>query len=645
MIAAILYKCYYSLIIIKKLFNSYSVIRILFLFLLMAGSVTARTQRSVTELDSMIRWVDRYPADDSLKIATLHKISYSLSERDVEKSFAYYERVSYLSDSLHFLYGKSLAAINLGILLSSAGNLESSTEAFMHAADLADSCGALRLKAIALNNIGENFLSLKDFNKCRNYAQQAIVFNKSLIAANKPFKSWRGVAINYELLHRCNFEQGLYAEARNMLDMGMPFARMADENYIYAPFYLGYGKLKAVSNHRDSAEYFFDKAIGYARGDSDLRNEFQVYLAKAVYLKSLPVEEKAGLLSKALHLAVQTQFSEGQAQAAEQLSSLYDRLGRKDSALYYFRMYRSVTDSLFSEKNRRNTIVNESEWVIKRKELENDNLKQIAEVQKKQIAFKNILLFFIGFGFFLSLLLAFLIYKSIRSKKLKEELAYKQKIAETEMQALRAQMNPHFFFNSLNSIENFIMQNERKLASDYLNKFARFIRSVLDSSSQELIEINKDLESLQLYIDLEQLRYNYKFTYFCDVDPVLLSGEYHVPSLLVQPFLENAIIHGIGPSDRNDLKIVLKISLSGSLIRYMIEDNGIGREQSRAYKDLNKPFYKSVGMEITRERINIFNQDPTTTNSVQITDLYDSQQRPAGTRVEFALKIATYATA
>jgi hypothetical protein len=420
---------------------------------------------------------------------------------------------------------------------------------------------------------------------------------------------------------------------------------MADENYIYAPFYLGYGKLKAVSNHRDSAEYFFEKAIGYARGDSDLRNEFQVYLAKAVYLKSLPVEEKAGLLSNALHLAVQTQFSEGQAQAAEQLSSLYDRLGRKDSALYYFRMYRSVTDSLFSEKNRRNTIVNESEWVIKRKELENDNLKQIAEVQKKQIAFKNILLFFIGFGFFLSLLLAFLIYKSIRSKKLKEELAYKQKIAETEMQALRAQMNPHFFFNSLNSIENFIMQNERKLASDYLNKFARFIRSVLDSSSQELIEINKDLESLQLYIDLEQLRYNYKFTYFCDVDPVLLSGEYHVPSLLVQPFLENAIIHGIGPSDRNDLKIVLKISLSGSLIRYMIEDNGIGREQSRAYKDLNKPFYKSVGMEITRERINIFNQDPTTTNSVQITDLYDSQQRPAGTRVEFALKIATYATA
>jgi LytS/YehU family sensor histidine kinase len=205
-------------------------------------------------------------------------------------------------------------------------------------------------------------------------------------------------------------------------------------------------------------------------------------------------------------------------------------------------------------------------------------------------------------------------------------------------------MNPHFFFNSLNSIENFIMRNEKKLASDYLNKFARFIRSVLDSSYQELIEVDKDIESLQLYIDLELLRHNYKFSYCCEVDPALLSGEYHVPSLLVQPFLENAIIHGIGPSDRTDLRILLNISLGDGMIHYTIEDNGIGRAQSGAYKDLNRPFYKSVGMKITQERINIFNQNPTNANSVKIVDLYDEQQRPAGTRIEFAIKIVNYAS-
>ena len=212
------------------------------------------------------------------------------------------------------------------------------------------------------------------------------------------------------------------------------------------------------------------------------------------------------------------------------------------------------------------------------------------------------------------------------------------------MQALQAQMNPHFFFNSLNSIENFIMQNEKKLASDYLNKFARFIRSILDSSNNDLIEMNKDLESLQLYIDLEQLRFNNKFRYFCHVDPQLLQGEYHVPALLVQPFLENAINHGIGPSERTDLKICLKVKLINNMIHYIIEDNGIGRDQSKVYNQLNKPFHKSVGMKLTQDRINIFNQQDGSSESVKIIDLFDEDHHPAGTRIEFALKVVTHAS-
>ncbi|HEY4156095.1 MAG TPA: histidine kinase [Puia sp.] len=610
-------------------------LRVLLVCLFLTGSHWLPAQSAY--VDSMIRWAESHPRTDSQKIRTLHRISYMLSETDVNRSFAYYEQVSSLSDSLHFIFGKALASINLGILLSSAGNFESSTKAFFNAIDLADSCAATRVKAVALNNIGENFFSLREYNKCRSYARQAIDINTRV-------RAWRGVAINYELMQRCDFEQGRYSDARENLDKGMPYARLANENYIYSPFYLGYGKLKAVSNQKDSAGFFFDKAITSARQDADLRNEYQVYLAKAKYQKFLPVRNKIELLSKALGLANQTHFEEGRAKAAQELSSMYDNLNREDSSLFYYRMYRSATDSLFSEKNRRNMIVNESEWVVKRKELENSNLKELAAVQKKQIAFKNILLFFIGMGFVLTLLVAFLIYKSIQSKKLKEELAYKQKIAETEMQALRAQMNPHFFFNSLNSIENFIMQNEKKLASDYLNKFARFIRSILDSSYSELIEIKKDVESLQLYIDLERLRYNDKFRFCCRVDPLLIDGEYHVPSLLVQPFLENAIIHGIGPSDRNDLKLTLLIRLKDSGIQYVIEDNGIGREQSRAYKDLNKPFHKSVGMKITQDRINIFNEDAPAADSVKIIDLYDDQQRPSGTRIEFTIKLVSYAS-
>ncbi len=463
------------------------------LFFLFIISVTAGTGNAQTfNVDSLISWVEAHPKNDSTRIHMMHRISYLLSETDVNKSFAYYELVTKLSDSLNFTYGKALASINLGILLSSAGNFESSTKAFFNAVDLAKSCGARRVEAVALNNIGENFASLKDFDKCRQYALQAIEINSAI-------KAWRGVALNYELLNRCDLEQGLYNDAKMNLDAGMPYALQTKENYVLSQFYVGYGKLHAIHNRNDSANYYFNKAVSSARESGDIRNEFQAYLAEAKYMNHIPGSEKTALLTKALQLAEQTHFAEGRAKAAEQLSSVYDQLKNKDSSLFFYRMYRSVRDSLFSENNRRNVIVNESEWTIKKKELENSSLKELTNSQKRQIAFKDILLFLTGIGFMLGIFIVFLLYKSFQAKKLKDESQYKQKIAETEMQALQAQMNPHFFFNSLNSIENFIMQNEKKLASDYLNKFARFIRSILDSSNTDLIDLSKDIESLQLY--------------------------------------------------------------------------------------------------------------------------------------------------
>lgn len=605
----------------------------IFSFSLTAGSVFSQA----FNVDSLILWVNTHPQNDSTKIHKMHRISYLLSETDVEKSFAYYERVSSLSDSLHFTFGKALASTNLGILLSSAGNFESSTKAFFIAIDLAKACGARRVEAVALNNTGENFASLKDFNKCREYAEQAIVINREI-------NSLRGVALNYELLFRCDLEQGFYGSAKRNLNAGMPFALQTKENYVLSQFYCGYGKLAAIHNRYDSASYFFNKAVGDAKESGDTRNEYQAYLAEAKYMKRLPAHERTALLTRALQLAEKTHFAEGRAKALEQLSSVYDELNNKDSSMFFYRIYRSVRDSLFSENNLRNTMLNESEWTIKRKELENNNLKQLTTVQKRQIAFKNILLLLICLGFLLTLFVAFLLYKSFQARKIKNESQYKQKIAETEMQALRAQMNPHFFFNSLNSIENFIMQNEKKLASDYLNKFARFIRSILDSSNTDLIELNKDIESLQLYIDLEQLRFNNKFKYCCQVDPILLEGEYHVPALLVHPFLENAINHGIGPSERQDLKICLRVKLTDNIIHYIIEDNGIGREQSSVYNQLNKPLHKSVGMKLTQDRIHIFNQNTHPSSDVKIIDLFDEENKPAGTRIEFALKVEAHAS-
>jgi hypothetical protein len=584
-------------------------------------------------VDSLVGWVNRHPKIDSQYIQTLHRISYRLSEKDVNRSFYYYGKVSALSDSLNFTFGKSLAQINLGILLYNSGNFDASNNAFFKAIDYAEACGALRLKAISLNNAGDNFKTLRNFEKCRQYTKEAIDINTQL-------KAWRGVAINYELLNECDLNEKLYKDAKKNLVKGMPFALLANESYILSQFYVGFGKLHAIDNHIDSALFYFRKAMDQAMLQRDLRNEYQVYLAEAQYLKNLTPDRKIILLDSALSIATRTQYFEGISNAAEQLSLAYDEKKDKDSSLIFYRVYRTAFDSLFSENNRRNVIINESEWVVRRKEIENRHLQELSQLQKREIVFKNALLLSALILLFLTIVTAFFINKSIQSKKKRTELAFKQKIAESQIQSLRAQMNPHFIFNCLNSIENFMMQNEKRKASDYLHKFALLIRTILESSRNDLTTVSLDMEALQLYIDLEQMRFNNKFCYEKNIDPQLLRGDYNVPSLVIQPFVENAIVHGIAHSDKTDLKLTVSATLENDFIKYVIEDNGIGRSQSEDYNKLNKLHHKSVGLKITEDRIRLFNQQQPFNEYIKIIDLYNSENRTCGTRVEVKIKAA-----
>jgi ligand-binding sensor domain-containing protein len=237
-----------------------------------------------------------------------------------------------------------------------------------------------------------------------------------------------------------------------------------------------------------------------------------------------------------------------------------------------------------------------------------------------------------------SVLVFFLV--SYRIRIVRKEGAFRQKIAEIEMTALRAQMNPHFIFNSLNSIENFIMQNEKRLASDYLNKFARLIRMILENSRSQAVPLSQDMEAMQLYVDLEKIRFNNKFWYMADIDRILLEGDYKVAPLLIQPFVENAIIHGLAPSEKEGLYLRITARLDNDYIHYIIEDNGIGRSESIAYAGKNKSSHRSLGLQISRERIDIINRQQHTESMLEIADLHDDRGNPAGTRVLLTIKPA-----
>jgi Histidine kinase/7TMR-DISM extracellular 2 len=209
--------------------------------------------------------------------------------------------------------------------------------------------------------------------------------------------------------------------------------------------------------------------------------------------------------------------------------------------------------------------------------------------------------------------------------------ALKQQIAETEIIALKAQMNPHFMFNCLNSIDSFIQTNDKYHASMYLNSFSRLLRNVLESSKSNTVPIAKDIETLKLYIELEELRHENKFKTEYTIDDSIYEEDMKVPPLIIQPFVENAIIHGLINKDTPTglLRIVIEKVTKG--IRYTISDNGIGRIAS---SKINQNYKSHYGTQLSYDRVKLFNKEETA--SVIIEDLYTNQQ-PAGTKVTVTL--------
>jgi CheY-like chemotaxis protein len=217
-----------------------------------------------------------------------------------------------------------------------------------------------------------------------------------------------------------------------------------------------------------------------------------------------------------------------------------------------------------------------------------------------------------------------------------ENLILKQKASELEMQVLRAQMNPHFIFNCLSSINRFILKNESETASDYLTKFSRLIRMVLNNSNKNLIILEDELEMLRLYLDLEKLRFKNSFDYSITFHNNFDAASIFIPPLLLQPFAENAIWHGLIHKEGQGV-LEIAFELDNNMLICYITDNGIGRKKAEALKSKSAEKQKSMGMQITADRLALLNKDvEQTTFSVE--DLVDAEGRAAGTKVTLKIR-------
>jgi LytS/YehU family sensor histidine kinase len=197
---------------------------------------------------------------------------------------------------------------------------------------------------------------------------------------------------------------------------------------------------------------------------------------------------------------------------------------------------------------------------------------------------------------------------------------------------LRAQMNPHFIFNSINSIQHFITTNDKVSALKFLTKFSTLLRQVLETSTTVNVLLAEEIRLLELYIQLEALRFDGAFSYTISIDENLAVDEYEVPILLVQPFVENAILHGLLTKPGNK-HLSIRFMESGQRIRCVVEDNGIGREAAAQEKIRRGLTQTSRGLSVTEQRLALLEKNLDYKTLVQFEDLKDESGNPAGTRV------------
>ncbi len=513
----------------------------------------------------------------------------------------------------------------LGVSYSKMDAIKSSLTYFQEALALArkvenSSRSIKRSINVSLNGLG-------NINrKLGQYALAIEKFSESLKLEEK-LGNKLGLAKNYQNIGECYEALKKLEEALENYQISLAYNNQIDSekgkiicNYSIAHVYVHQGK-------NEEAEVILEATLKNAKqhGDQKIISEILWNFGDAL-LEQKKYNEADIRLKEALKIAQKYNLPEQIIDASKSLSKLWERQGDYKKTFQYYQQAKAL-------ENKKNNTFNLSyvNDLTLRYEAEKsaDKLQVLStenELNKTKLR-KNKTSLLIG-GFALALL-AGIFYILYRQYQLKND----KKLLTLEQTMLRSQMNPHFLFNSLNSIKLYIINNEKKNAVHYLNKFSKLIRKILEASSLKEISLAEELETVELYMNIENIRFSNEINFNVSIDDDIDVNLVKIPSLILQPFLENALWHGLS-SKEGEKKIDLTVSKGNdNFIDISITDNGVGREASEIIKKRKVLKRKSVGIEITKERLANFSKDFLNTFDVNIIDLYDTENNPTGTQI------------
>jgi len=315
------------------------------------------------------------------------------------------------------------------------------------------------------------------------------------------------------------------------------------------------------------------------------------------------------------------------------MSMMYESLDNFKQAYYNLLKHKQFSDSLDKQRYDRG--------------LSEARTRYEAEKAERELEFVTLKLrqhTYLTYGFagliFLAVVIGFLILRQFRISSKRRISEMNHKISEITQRNLRQQMNPHFIFNTLNSIQYYMYQHDKLSTNNYLTKFSSLMRKTLENSQHTSIPVKDELDALELYLELESLRFKEKFDYNINVDDDIDLLLMKIPTMLIQPYVENAISHGIIHRE-NKGRVSIDLKLDKDMIICTIEDNGIGREAAMKIKQEKNGNHNSLGTRITESRLNLVNTLYGQSMKIDYADLKDENDNPSGTRVVIHIPIIT----
>jgi len=649
-------------------------IRYHFILLITLSSASAFSQPKL-KLDSLLN-VLRQTAKSQTKIDLYEQICWFhiVTTPDVVIAEKYADSVRLLAEELKSERGRFQAEYNYGVIAHMKGNYPES-EAHLqsvinHAKETGDSAQVGKgLYHLAMVNVYQG-----NYEKAMGQYYRLLAIEERANNSQKIASVLNAIGAAYKKLNK--FQEGIsaYRQANKIfkaadlkVDYAMGLSNMANifalqelydsaklaykealaifydfKNPIFIATTLGnLGNLYETRNNYDSALVYHQRALAIWRQNtrkSSLANSLNNNGKSFLKLKNYKAADSH--LMEAMQIARDIKAKPLLVDIYSNINTLH--LEKKDfeKAYHYYSLSNHIKDSLFNETNTKQINELQTKFETAKKD---QQITVLAKEKERQGTINKAY----AAGLVFTVLLGGVLFYANRQRTLVtekntqvKESDFKRQVSELEMKALRAQINPHFLFNCITAINLMIRKGETENACTYLAKFSRLVRLILENAEESAVTLESEIALMEAYIQLEELRFLRKVEYNISIHESIRPESTYLPSMVIQPVIENAIWHGIVHKE-NDAPGMISVTVSQNTDELLctVEDNGVGRERAKALRDKSLMNNKSLGMKITEERLRLLSRNRSS-HFIEITDLKDSNSHPSGTRVVLHIPIA-----